>query len=101
MILKIRIFVNAHTITVFEIQACSNTGQIIYSSDKISINLYPDDIITPVLETKRSIETKKSNVSFLLNSTVDKLSISRPEIAIPNKSISLYLRFSLTKSFER
>ena len=71
-------------ITVFEIQACSNTGQIIYSSDKISINLYPDDITTPVLETKEAMKTKKSYMSLVVKSTVDKMLKSRPEIGTSN-----------------
>ena len=78
-------------ITVFEIQACSNTGQIIYSSDKISINLYPDDITTPVLETKGAMKTKKSYMSLAVNSTVDKMPKSRPEIVRINSTAPIRL----------
>ena len=57
------------------------TGQIIYSSDRVIINLDPDDITTPVLHTKGATKTKKSNVSLIVNSIVDKMPKSRPENA--------------------
>lgn len=85
-------------ITVFEIQACSNTGQIIYSSDKISINLYPDDITTPVLETKGAMKTKKSYMSLAVNSTVDKMPKSRPEIVRINSNIDSRFLDSMLKN---